>query len=37
MHWLLVGSEPLPEAIVDGEKEYAGSAWFRSDNEGNHR
>lgn len=36
-HWLLVGSEPLPEAIVDGEKENAGSAWFRSDKEGNHR
>lgn len=28
-HWLLVGSEPLREALIDRRKSHAGSAWFR--------
>lgn len=27
--WLLVGSEPLPEALIDCSKSHAGSAWFQ--------
>ena len=33
-HWLLVGSQPLPEAMVGRGESYAGSAWFQSDHPG---
>ena len=33
-HWLLLGSEPLPEAPVPRAESYAGSAWFQSDHLG---
>jgi hypothetical protein len=33
-HWLLVGSEPLPEAVIGCEQGYAASAWFQLDHSG---
>jgi hypothetical protein len=33
-HWLLVGSEPLPEVAVGRGEGNAGSAWFQSDHLG---
>jgi hypothetical protein len=33
-HWLLVGSGPLPEAVIGSGEGYAESAWFQSDHPG---
>ena len=33
-HWLLVGSEPLPEAVIGCGQGYSATAWFQSDHPG---
>ena len=33
-HWLLVGSEPLPVAVIGSGVGHAGPGWFKSDHPG---